>query len=115
MTDHGIVTHDVIVERVAVSTDDTGWTVDSGREAVWTGRGTLRPNGATTDRSAASGTGTFDPVTMSSWVLILPPNATVAGGDVVTIDGTEYAVGHAVVRRGAVASLDHTRVEMMAI
>ena len=112
-----IESHDVTVERVAGTTDVTGWTLDTGRVVMWTGRAQVSPAGASTGRLAASegGSGPYSPQVGAQVVVLLPVDAICAPGDVITLDGQEYAVGHTMVRRGPVASLDHLRAEAVTV
>jgi hypothetical protein len=114
--DLGPSQHAVVIERHGQTTDATGWTTDAGRTQVWSGRGTFFPASATVQQSATgSDSGQLGPTSSSDWVIILPALATAAAGDIAVIDGQDYAVGRVVTRRGVVASLDHLRLEVIAL
>lgn len=111
-----IESHDVAVERPTSTTDDTGWVTGATRTQVWAGRGQVKP-GQVADRAAAAGGGggPFDPATTGGVVVVLPQDAMCAPGDVLVIDGQDYAVGAVLDRPGPVPALSHLRVEAVTV
>jgi len=107
----------VLAERVSSSTDATGWTTDTDRVVIYQGPGQAWPNRRGAERGASGGgdAGPFDPTIAESVVVLLPPDAGVEPGDILTVEGREWVAGFCYPRRGPVASLDHLRVEAVGL